>query len=121
KAIQEKEPMLLDTIFECCGEQDALDQALRLLKPGGELLIVGIPDTERVSFDISELRHREITVKNVRRQNQSVQTAIDLVAEGRVNPDLFITHRFPMEEVQEAFELVAGYRDGVVKAMIMVD
>jgi len=119
--IRAGEPLLLDAVFECCGEQDALDQALQLLKPGGELLIVGIPDTERVSFDISELRHREITVKNVRRQNQSVQTAINLVAAGKVNPDLFVTHRFPLEKAQEAFELVAGYQDGVVKAMIMVE
>lgn len=119
--IRAQEPLLLDAVFECCGEQEALNQALQLLKPGGELLIVGIPDTERVSFDISELRHREITVKNVRRQNQSVQPAIDLVEGGGVNPDLFVTHRFPMEKAQEAFGLVAGYRDGVVKAMIMID
>ncbi len=29
-----------------------------------------------------------------------------------------VTHRFKFDQVQEAFELVAGYRDGVVKAMI---
>jgi threonine dehydrogenase-like Zn-dependent dehydrogenase len=35
-----------------------------------------------------------------------------------VNADFMVTHRFPLEQVQEAFELVAGYRDGAVKAMI---
>ena len=29
-----------------------------------------------------------------------------------------ITHRFGLEETKKAFDLVAGYRDGVIKAMI---
>ncbi|MCK7477457.1 MAG: zinc-binding dehydrogenase [Candidatus Moduliflexus flocculans] len=33
----------LDIVFECCGEQSALDQAVALLKPGGTLVVVGIP------------------------------------------------------------------------------
>ena len=36
-------PNSLDAVFECCGDQQALGQAIDLLKPGGELLIVGIP------------------------------------------------------------------------------
>jgi threonine dehydrogenase-like Zn-dependent dehydrogenase len=34
--------------------------------------------------------------------------------------DILITHRFPMERTQEAFDLVAGYGDGVIKAVIEV-
>ena len=37
------EPLGLDLVFECCGKQEALDQAVRLLKPGGTLVVVGIP------------------------------------------------------------------------------
>jgi threonine dehydrogenase-like Zn-dependent dehydrogenase len=55
---------------------------------------------------------------NIRRQNQCTQKAIDLIASGKVKADFMITHHFPLEETQEAFELVAGYREGVVKAMI---
>jgi threonine dehydrogenase-like Zn-dependent dehydrogenase len=29
-----------------------------------------------------------------------------------------ITHHFPLEETQKGFDLVAGYHDGVIKAMI---
>jgi len=119
--IHKREPLLLDAVFECCGEQEALDQALQMLKPGGELLIVGIPEPNRISFDINELRHREITIKNVRRQNDCVEPAISLIDSGKVNTDLFITHKYDFESVTAAYELVAGYEDGVVKAMIMLD
>jgi threonine dehydrogenase-like Zn-dependent dehydrogenase len=40
------------------------------------------------------------------------------VASGRVNVDFMITHRFKFEQTQDAFDMVADYRDGVVKALI---
>lgn len=111
-------PEGLDVVFECAGQQDALDQAVALLKPGGTLAIVGIPREDRVSFHIDSLRRKEITIVNVRRQNQCVQTALDLVAEGAVKPDFLVTHDFGPDQAPAAFEMVAGYRDGVIKAMI---
>ena len=113
------EPAQLDVVFECCGKQEALDQAIELLKPGGKLMLVGIPPTlERVSFKIDELRRKEIGIQNVRRQNHCVQPALDMIGRGDFNVDVMVTHRFPFERTQEAFDLVADYRDGVVKAMI---
>ena len=38
-AIRRLEPLGLDAVFECAGEQDALDQGVQLLKPGGALLV----------------------------------------------------------------------------------
>lgn len=118
-AICKAEPLLLDVVFECCGDQDALDQAIQLLKPGGKLMIVGIPATlDRVSFRIDDMRHKEICIQNVRRQCDCVQPALDMLADGSIDIDQMITHRFSFEETRDAFDLVADYRDGVVKAMI---
>lgn len=112
------EPLGVDCVFECCGQQDALDQALDILKPGGQLVIVGIPRDERIHFSSDKFRRKEITIKYIRRQNKCVQPAIDLVASGKVDTDLFITHRFSLEDTQKAFELVTRYGDGVIKAVI---
>ncbi len=114
------EPLGLDAVFECCGKQEAVDQAIDLLKPGGKLLMVGIPEEGRISLPIDVARRKEIDFQNVRRQNDCVQTALDLLESRRVNLDFMVTHRFPLERAGEAFELVAGYRDGVIKAMIDV-
>lgn len=108
----------LDVVFECCGQQAALDQALEMLKPGGKLMIVGIPRESRISFSIDKLRHKEVCVQNVRRQNGCVQETLDMMSHKRFVADPMVTHRFPFERVSEAFDLVADYRDGVVKAMI---
>ena len=121
-AIAHQEPELLDTVFECSGDQAAMDQAVQLLKPGGILLLIGIPGAQnRVSFDINLLRRKEIRIQNVRRQNHCVQRAIDLIADGSVDIDAMITHHLPFAQTQEGFDRVADYRDGVVKAIMSFD
>ena len=117
-SIKEKEPLLLDVVFECCGKQEAIDQAIEILKPGGKLMIIGIPEFSRWSFDVDALRRKEITITNVRRQVGCVEPALEMMAEGMVDVSLMPTHRFSFDETQKAFELVAEYKDGVMKAMI---
>jgi threonine dehydrogenase-like Zn-dependent dehydrogenase len=114
------EPLGLDAVFECAGEQDAIDQGIELLKPGGTLLIVGIPEVDRISFNISYIRRNELRILNVRRQNECVESAIELISSGRVDVGPLVTHHFPLEETARAFEMVRSRSDGVVKAIIRI-
>ena len=120
KAIGESESAGVDLVFECAGEQETLNQAVELLKPGGTLVMVGIPEFDEVRFQAHTLRRKELTIKNVRRQNRCIAPAIELVSSGRINIDPLMTHHFPLAETAAAFDLVSGYRDGVIKAMIHV-
>lgn len=117
-AILERQPLGMDVVYECAGQQETIDQAIELLKPGGKLMLIGIPREDRVSFAIDKIRRKEVTIINVRRQNKCTQAAMDLLASGKEDADFMVTHRFRLEDARDAFELVAGYRDGVVKAMI---
>ncbi len=118
KDILTEAPQQPDIVFECCGEQEAADQAVELLKPGGRLMIIGIPSFERWSFDVDNMRRKELTVQNVRRQNECVSETLEMISDGRIKPDLMQTHNFTLDQTPEAFDLVARYGDGVVKAMI---
>jgi len=118
KQILERETQQLDAVFECCGEQEAADQAIQLLKPGGKLVIVGIPTFSRWSFDTDELRRKEICIQNVRRQNETVKNTLAMISDGKIKPDKMQTHTIKFEQIREAFEMVADYKDGVMKAMI---
>lgn len=111
-------PELLDVVFECCGEQAAVDQGAELLKPGGTLMIVGIPEVDRICYSPDIARRRELTFQNVRRQNGCVQPALDLITTGEINPNFMATHHFGIDECKQAFDLVDQYADGIVKAMI---
>ncbi len=112
------EPKGLDIVFECCGDQAALDHAFQILKPGGALVIVGIPETRRIDFDVDIFRRKELSITYIRRQNDRLRHAIELLESRRIDPTDLITHRFTLEHAPTAFELLANYRDGVIKAMI---
>lgn len=116
--IFKRQPLGMDIAYECAGQQETIDQAVDLLRAGGTLMLIGIPRDERISLSIDKIRRKEVTIVNVRRQNGCTQAAMDLIASGKVNVDFMVTHRFRLDDVQDAFEMVAGYRDGAVKAMI---
>lgn len=113
-----REPRELDAVFECCGQQSALNQAVELCKPMGRLVIIGIPETDNVSFAVHEVRRKGLALVNVRRQNECVDPIISLIRNGAIKPDFMITHRFGLDQAAKAFELLADYRDGIIKAMV---
>jgi L-iditol 2-dehydrogenase len=112
------EPQGLDVVFDCCGDQEALDQAIEILKPGGKLMIIGIPEFDRFSFPVDKLRHKEICIQNVRRQCDCVQSALDMIENKDFDVNIMATHHYGFDQTKEAFDLVADYQDGVLKAMI---
>lgn len=117
-AIARQQPLGLDFAFECSGDPTCIDPAQALLKPGGTLILVGIPESDRVDFNVHVMRRKELSFKNVRRQRGCTGPVIALMADGKIDVRPLLTHCFPLARIQEAFELVAGYREGVIKALV---
>jgi L-iditol 2-dehydrogenase len=118
ESILQKENLGLDVVIECCGQQEALDDAVNLIKPGGKLVVVGIPEIVRWSIDAELTRRREVSVQFIRRQVDCVEPSLEMMKSGLINIDRMVTHRFPFDRTKDAFDLVADYSDGVMKAMI---
>lgn len=109
----------VDAAFDCAGTQESIDDAARMLKPGGTLVLIGIPpELDRVTYDPNLMRRREITIVNIRRQNRMIHRAVSLLARRRDASRALITHKFPPTRAKEAFELVRQRADGVIKAVI---
>ena len=116
--LKQHHPFGLDVVFECCGQQEAFDQAVEVLKPGGRLVVVGIPEFDRWSMNVEMTRRKEISLQFIRRQVDCVETALEMMESGKISIANMVTHRFPFDKTKEAFDLVAAYGDGVMKAMI---
>ena len=103
----------LEVVFEVAGEDEAVDVALRLAAPGGEVLLVGIPAQDRISFTASVARRKGLTLRNVRRSTpSSFERASRLVAESWLELQSLVTHRLPLDQTPRAFEALAG-REGI--------
>jgi L-iditol 2-dehydrogenase len=108
----------VDVVFECAGTQESIDDAVRMLGPGGMLAEIGIPEVDRISYDLHLLRRSEISTVNVRRQNQATPRAIDLLRRRRDAAGILITHRFKPTQANEAFNLVRQKNDKAIKVLM---
>ena len=73
-----------DVVFECSGSPKAWESITDLPRPGGCIVIVGLP-VEPVAFDVASLSVKEITIESVFRYAHQYDRAIALMASGRVD------------------------------------
>jgi len=108
----------LDIVFEAAGENDAVRQATEMVRPGGMVVVGGIPREDEMCLTASLIRRKGLTIKLIRRSKNTLHRSIELVRQGKVNLSPFATHTFPVERVTEAFELAMAHADGVLRAVV---
>ncbi len=102
----------VDVAIEAAGTQGAVDAAVEAVRPGGRVVLCGIPSEARTSFAASTARRKGLTLSMVRRMKHTYPRAVALALAGRVDLRSVVTHRFPLAQSQQAFELAAR-RDGL--------
>jgi L-iditol 2-dehydrogenase len=101
----------VDVSFEVAGENEAVETAIAAAKPGGRVILVGIPAEDRTAFTASLARRKGLTIKLSRRMKRVYPRAIRLVESGMVDVRSLVSHRFPLEEFDRAFS-IAHRREG---------
>ncbi|MEV4459529.1 alcohol dehydrogenase catalytic domain-containing protein [Microbispora sp. NPDC049633] len=96
--------------FEVAGVDDAVRVAMTAVRPGGRVVLAGIPDDDRTSFPASLARRKGLTLALVRRMNLTYPRAIRLVADGSVDVASLVTERFPLEATADAFAAAVSRR-----------
>ena len=110
----------VDAAVEAAWADDSVQQAADMARPGGRLVLVGIPEDDRLQLRHSGARRKGLTILMARRMKHSYPRAIRLLASGKVDVEVMISHRFPLERAPEAFALNAAYADRVNKIVIEV-
>ena len=91
--------------------QDAVETAVEVVRPGGRVVLVGIPGDDRTTFRASVARRKGLTLVLCRRSTaRDMRRAIELVADGTIEVSSLITHRFALAEAPAAFEALAERR-----------
>ena len=107
-----------DVVIEAAWARESVQHAMEIARPGGIVVLVGIPFEDSVTFSHSVARRKGLTILMSRRMNQTYPRAIALVESGAVDLKSLITHRFPLAQTPAAFALNAHYKDEVVKIII---
>jgi L-iditol 2-dehydrogenase len=101
-----------DVAFEAAGNDDAVRLAFESVRPGGRVVLAGIPGDDTTAFRASLARRKGLTIAMVRRMNEVYPRAISLVARGVVSLEPLVSRRASLEEATDAFG-AAGRRTGL--------
>ncbi|ETK37214.1 zinc-binding dehydrogenase [Microbispora sp. ATCC PTA-5024] len=99
-----------EVAFEAAGNDDAVLTSLAAARPGGRVVLAGIPDDDRTSFPASLARRKGLTLALVRRMNATYPRAARLVESGRIDVSSLVTERFPLSRAEQAFAAAVSRR-----------
>ena len=111
----------VDSSIEALGIQSTFESALRVLKPGGTLSSLGVYSTDLTiplgAFAAGLGDHRIVTAL-CPGGKERMRRLMNVVASGRIDLGLMVTHQFKLDDIVAAYELFANQRDGVLKVAI---
>jgi D-xylulose reductase len=109
-----------DVVFECSGSPRAWSNIVQLPRPGGTIVVVGLP-VEPVPFDVAGLTPKELRIETVFRYAHQYDRAIALMDSGRVDLKPLISGTFAFREAVAAFDRAVEARPTDVKLQIRMD
>ncbi len=111
----------VDVAIEALGTQSTFEAALRVLRPGGVLSSLGVYSTDlTIPLDAfsAGLGDKSIRTTLCPGGKERMRRMQDVISSGRVDLSGLVTHRFKLDQIEEAYELFANQRDGVLKVAI---
>jgi L-iditol 2-dehydrogenase len=102
----------VDAAIEIAGDDDAIATAIDLVRPGGTVVVAGIPTGDVSVITASIARRKGLDLRFSRRMNRVYPQALALVRQGRVDVHAVVSARLPLENADAAFEK-AGRREGL--------
>ncbi|NDJ76491.1 MAG: alcohol dehydrogenase catalytic domain-containing protein [Chloroflexi bacterium] len=109
----------VDVAIEAAWAEHSIQQAADMALPGGRLVLVGIPGDDRLVMQHSTARRKGLTILLARRMKHTYPRAIQLaLAKDQLALADLVSHRFCLDEVNEAFRRNLAYETGLQKVII---
>jgi threonine dehydrogenase-like Zn-dependent dehydrogenase len=111
----------VDVAIEALGRQETFEAALRVLRPGGTLSSLGVYSSDlKIPLDafMAGLGDHKIVTTLCPGGKERMRRLVEIVGSGRVDTRPLVTHRFKLDQIEQAYELFANQRDGVLKVAI---
>ena len=101
-------PVGVDLVFEAVGHPHTYDTALDVVRPGGRIVAVGVNADETIPFNLMLAQSKEVTLIPIYLGRDAFPEAIELLANGLIDSEALISHRFPLDKTEEAMTMASG-------------
>ena len=115
-ALEATDGLGVDGVLEMSGSPQAINQGLKMLRPGGRMSVLGVPPGREVSVDMAnDIVFAGVSVRGIagRKMWETWYQVSGLLAAG-LDIEPIITHRLPLEEFEQGMELMASGNSGKV-------
>ena len=106
-----------DVVLEVAGGGDTFQTAWQLARPNGTVTVVAMYERPQV-LPLPDMYGKNLTFKTGGVDACHCGEILDLIAEGKLDPEPLITHTYPLERVMGAYDLFERKGDGVLKIAV---
>lgn len=107
-----------DIVVEAAGVQETLLQTTPFVRPGGNVVLVGMAPDSIMNYEIGKILNKELTVRGIFRYANLYPRGISMLKNEIVDFEPMITRRFKFSELEEAFHYLSENPRDYVKAMV---
>jgi L-iditol 2-dehydrogenase len=109
----------VDLVIEASGAAEAPQQCIEMVRRGGKVLVVAYYK-EPVRLDLGRAVREDVTLYGTRGEGgNNVRRALSLVAQGKVRGRELVTHRFPLDQIQEGFRVLRDREGDPIKVVFV--
>lgn len=105
-------------VIETAGTIATIQQAMRLVRTGGVVVLVGMPPEDEALLPVMDMLAREYDLRTVFRYANCYPPALSLAAAGRIDLASLRTHEYPLTRLQEAVERVIKHKAETIKVLV---
>jgi 2-desacetyl-2-hydroxyethyl bacteriochlorophyllide A dehydrogenase len=107
-----------DVVVECAGNVTAVEQAIQATRPGARTLLFSVPSPGATfALPLFDVFKKELKIRGSFINPDTHRRAVQLINYGRLNLKPLITHRYPLNEVEQAILAQSG--GDSVKVMVL--
>jgi len=119
RVLQETEGKGASLSIDAAGAPQTITDAVRLCAARGRILLYGLPAEETLPpFPVTHIIMKQLTVLGLTNNEMGWAPLLGMVARGEINVRDMVTHRFALEQLPQAIELVSRRPDALIKAVV---
>lgn len=107
-----------DVVLEVAGTEETFQLAWQCARPNGAVTVVALYDGPQV-LPLPDMYGKNLTFRTGGVDGCDCEEILSLIAAGKIDTTALITHTFPLKDIQQAYAIFEGRKEGVIKVAIV--
>jgi D-arabinitol dehydrogenase (NADP+) len=118
--LEDLKPNAYDVVIDATGVIPVMNRTMDFVRNSGTILLFGVPPVgKKIELEAFKIFQKELTILSSYTSVRNSFQAVNLLQSGQVKVESLISHRLPLEEISNAFDMIENHDPKVMKVMIL--